>query len=215
MHVQSCDPAAPSEMKNDIKRTTKYQGSYIFLVLTVLYFTAVPAVAARDFAAAGVALIARIDQSTQIFLVRHHSRSWYEMPGGRRQTFEDATIDQGSRSETAYETAIRECYEESRGFLSPQFLRGIVDPSRMMHDGEFVFFVANTAWFSLTEISRAADSGDDNDHAFREIESYAWVPIDNVLASENDTVVDADGRSLKIRHQLKSRLARVRDAGWL
>ncbi|MGD8790856.1 MAG: NUDIX hydrolase [Burkholderiales bacterium] len=193
----------------------KRKSYYISLTLVAFCFMVAPVAASRDFVAAGIALVAKEEQSALIFLVKHHSRSWYEMPGGRRQMVEDARIERGKRSETAYETAIRECYEESGGFLSPEFLRRIVDPSRMMRDGGFVFFVAITDWFALSDLPGAADSGHENAHAFREIERYAWVPVKNVLASENATVVDADGRSLEVRRELKSRLMRAREAGWL
>jgi hypothetical protein len=99
--------------------------------------------------------------------------------------------------------------------LSPRFLRGIVDPSRVMRDGGFVFFVARIDWFPLTGIPDTADAGHENDFAFREIADYAWVPVANVLASEDATVIDADGRTVEVRRQLKSRLARARAMGWL
>jgi 8-oxo-dGTP pyrophosphatase MutT (NUDIX family) len=137
------------------------------------------------------------------------------MPGGRRRLAGNANPGQGERSETAYETAIRECYEESRGFLLPEFLRGVVDPTRKLRDGEFVYFVATIEWFALAELSGEADAGHESTHAFNEIVDYAWVPVTNVINSEDGTVVDSNGRRLEIRRQLKPRLVLVRAAGWL
>jgi 8-oxo-dGTP pyrophosphatase MutT (NUDIX family) len=169
----------------------------------------------QDYMAAGIALLARHEHSELIFLVRHHSRSWYEMPGGRRKLAGDTNSGQGERSETAYETALRECYEESRGFLLPEFLRGVVDPTRKIRDGEFVYFVAKIDWFSLTELPGEPDADHESTHAFTEIVDYAWVPVTNVINSESGAVVDTNGRRLEIRRQLKSRLVQARAADWL
>ena len=201
---------------------TKHRKCFFYLALTALYFVssalyfAATAVAAsHDFKAAGILLVADDHRSALVFLVRHRSRAWYEMPGGRRQTLDDTAVGQGNRSESAYETAIRECFEETRGFLSPELLRGIVDPSRVIRDGGFVFFVAKIGWFPVTELPDLADSGHENPDAFREIADYAWVPVDNVLAGEDASVIDANGRIVEVRRQLKSRLLRARAAGWV
>ncbi len=181
-------------------------------LLSMLLFATNPAAANGDFMAAGILLVAQGQQSTQVFLVKHHSRDFYEMPGGRRQLLQDVPE---KRRETAYETALRECHEETRGFLSQRLLLTVVDQSRSMRDGGFVFFVAEIDWFSLNEIPGAPAPTDESVSGFREIADYAWVPVANLLASDDATVLDIDGRQITVRRQLKSRLARVRDAGWL
>ena len=196
-------------------RITNGRNCFTCVALIALYFVATAATASQEFKAAGILLVAEDDRSALVFLVRHRSRSWYEMPGGRRKTLGDAATDQDNRSESAYETAIRECFEETRGFLSPELLRRIVDPSRMIRDGGFILFVAKIGWFPLTDLPAPADSGHEDADAFREIADYAWVPVENVIASEGESVVDANGRVMEIRRQLKSRLLRARAAGWM
>ncbi|UCD67812.1 MAG: NUDIX hydrolase [Betaproteobacteria bacterium] len=171
-----------------------------------------PALADQQFMAAGVLMVAEDKPSPLVFLVRHHSRSWYEMPGGRRQLVSGTD---GERPETAYETAIREVFEETRGYLSPDQLREIVDPARSMHDRGFVFFFGSIEKFATSAIGELAHLDDDNASAFREVADYAWVAVDRVLAGDGVTVIDVNGRSVDLRRELKSRLLRARAASWL
>ncbi|UCH46619.1 MAG: NUDIX hydrolase [Betaproteobacteria bacterium] len=161
--------------------------------------------------AAGILLVAQHQQSTQVFLVKHNSRPFFEMPGGRRQLVSDTG---GERRETAYETAIREAFEETRGYLSPDHLRQIVDSTRSMGDRGFVFFFARTDRFPISAISELSQLEDDSAAAFREVADYAWVAVDTVLAGDGATVIDVDGRSIELRRELKARLLRARAAGW-
>ena len=174
------------------------------LVLAVLCCAGSTAWAGEDYAAAGIALIARHVDSDLIFLVRHHKRPWYEMPGGLSQ-----------RDETAYDTAIRECYEESRGFLRAELLRDVVDPARMLKDGGFVYFVARIEWFELSKIPAAPGASDETMRAFHEAVDFAWVPVTSVISSNDGTAVDLAGRRIVLRQQLKSRLLRAGASGWL
>lgn len=192
---------------------------FLVLLLVVLCPMTAPAAANSDFMAAGVLLVALDDQSagdqsvhdqsSMVFLVRHRSRSWYEMPGGRRQSVSDKD------GETAYETAIRECSEEVRGYLAPDMLRKAVDPSRYLRDGGFVFFVGKINQFPISEIVDLSHLDDDLPSGFREVADYAWVHVQSVLASTDGTVIDAHGRRITLRRQLKSRLQRAQAAGWL
>ncbi len=186
----------------------------LVLSLVALWPMAAPAAADSDFVAAGVLLVAEDDQSaddqsSMLFLVRHRSRSWYEIPGGRRQFVSDKD------GETAYETAIRECFEETRGYLSPDILRKVVDPSRYLRDGGFVFFVGKIKQFPMSEIVDLSHLDDDLPPGFREVADYAWVNVQSVVTSTDGTVIDAHGRRITLRRQLKSRLERAQAAGWL
>ena len=187
---------------------------YLFLVVALCCPLSGSA-ADDDYAAAGIALIARHGSSDLIFLVRHHKRSWYEMPGGRRKLAGGANAGQGKQGETAYDTAIRECHEESRGYLSLEQLRAIIDPARRLQDGKFVYFVARIDWFALSEIPAAPDAKDESMRAFHEAADFAWVAVSRVIDSEDATAVDSTGRRIGIRRQLKPRLIRAVAAGWL
>ena len=186
----------------------------VIIVWALLCLATVPAGATREFVAAGILLIANDGQSALVFLVKHHSRSWYEMPGGRRQSFVGTDDGQGKKRETAYETAIRECYEESRGFLSPNVLRKVTDSSQFIRDGEFVYFLGKIDRFSIASLEATSAPQSDSAAAFREIADYAWVPVEHVLTGDGVSVIDAAGRRIELRHQLKSRLTRARAAGW-
>ena len=187
---------------------------FLVLLLVALCPMGAPAAVNSDFVAAGVLLVTLDDQSahdqpSMVFLVRHRSRSWYEMPGGRRQSVGDKD------GETAYETAIRECFEETRGYLSPDMLRKAVDPSRYLREGGFVFFVGKINRFPMSEIVDLPHQDDDLPPGFREVADYAWVKVQSVFASDDGTVIDAHGRRITLRPQLKARLQRAQAAGWL
>jgi len=185
------------------------------MILVFMVFVAMPAGATREFVAAGILLVARDNGSVLVLLGRDRNRPWYEMLGGRRQL--NSGIDNGHarEGETAYETAIRECFEESRGFLSPDVLRRATDPSRFIRDGGFVFFLGTIDEFRIARLEESPAPQSDGAAAFGEIADYAWVPVENVLASNDVQVTDSIGRRIKVRRQLKSRLTRAREAGWL
>ncbi|NIO43219.1 MAG: NUDIX domain-containing protein [Burkholderiales bacterium] len=126
------------------------------LLLLALCSMAAPVAAEEDFVAAGILLASQNQQPTMIFLVKHHSRLFYEMPGGRRQLI---SSPKGERRETAYETAIRECIEETRGHLSASLLQERVDPSRYLRDHGFVFFFGKIHRFTLSELGELSNSG--------------------------------------------------------
>ena len=192
--------------------SAKQQSIRFLLVIAVLCSMAMPAVAEQEFMAAGVLLVAQDEPSPLVFLVRHNSRTWYEMPGGRRQMVSGTD---GERRETAYETAIREAFEETRGYLSPDQLRDIVDPSRSMRDRGFVIFFGSIERFPTSAIGELAHLDDDSASGFREVADYAWAAVDSILASDGISVIDVNSRSVELRRELKSRLLRARDAGWL
>lgn len=192
----------------------KRRMQYFTTLVAVLCIVVMPAAATSDFMAAGVLLVAAHGQSAKVLLVKHHSRAWYEMPGGRRQIKSGAESGQGGQHETAYQTAIRECFEETRGVLSPEVLRQVVDPSSNIRDGGFVFFLAKIEWFSVTDLTDAPGADDDNSAAFGEIADYAWLSVDTVLATDDNLVSDVTGRTIRLRPELRPRLERARRAGW-
>lgn len=184
-------------------------GSAVFALAFVMFCLAIaPAAATSDFKAAGALLVTGGGHSSLVLLVKHRSRGWYEMPGGRRQT--QSTEEHGL--DAAYETAIRECHEESRGVLSRELLRKAVDPARKLRDGGFVFFVGRVDPIALDSLRRAPVP---EPAAFREIADYAWVAVESVLVSNDFTVIDEEGRRIKVRSQLKPRLIQARAQGWL
>jgi len=201
--------------RDDDVRTMNRLACTMSLVLVAMSYAISPAQAGENYAAAGIALIARYGERDLIFLVRHHKRSWYEMPGGRRLTIDDTNSGRSQHDETAYDTAIRECYEESRGFLRPELLRDVVDPARRLQDDKFVYFVAKIKWFPLSELPAAPDANDESMRAFHEAVDFAWVPVTNVIESEDGTAVDLDGHRIELRKQLKPRLIRAGASGWL
>jgi hypothetical protein len=93
-------------------------------------------------------------------------------------------------------------------------LHRATDPSRYIRDGKFVYFLGTIDRFPITELETSSELQSDSAAAFREIDDYAWVPVENVLASDGVFVIDAAGRRIEIRRQLKSRLTRARAAGW-
>jgi len=190
------------------------QKNFFLVVVFILSCgVAAPGLALDDFKAAGALLVSGEGQSRQVLLVKHHGRSWYEMPGGRRKFASAGPGGQGTVSETAYETAIRECHEESRAVLSLMHLRDSINPATQLRDGSFVYFVGKIdriAADALRQVTIPRGSG-----AFGEIADYAWVDVDAVLVSEGDLVTDAEGRSIRIRPQLKPRLLRATDKRWL
>ena len=165
----------------------------------------------EEFFAAGVMLIAHKDGDTQLLLGKSHRRQWYELFAGRRGTTVD---DEGRRPETAYETALRETYEESRGYLSREFLHEVMDESRYLNDGGFLYFRAVVEPFAIEDMREAPVPLSDTPLAFSEIADYAWVSIDAVIAGDNAEVVDEAGRTIDVRPQLKGRVLRAQEAGW-
>jgi 8-oxo-dGTP pyrophosphatase MutT (NUDIX family) len=173
-----------------------------------------PNATARDeFFAAGVMLIAHKDDNTFILLGKPHLRRWYEFFGGRQGTV--TTGEEPRRPETAYETALRECHEESRGYLSLEFLRDTVEEDEYLVDGGFIYFHAVIEPFAVSTMREAPVPNSYSPLAFFEIADYAWVNVNAVLASQSAVVVDDTGRSIEVRPQLKKRVQRAREAGWL
>ena len=187
--------------------------SFLVVVFALCCGVAAPGLALDDFKAAGALLVSGEGQSRQVLLVKHHSRSWYEMPGGRRQFAPAGEGGQDAVLETAYETAIRECHEESRGVLSLVLLRDSIDPSHQLRDGGFVYFVGTIDRVpveALRQVVVPRGAG-----PLGEIADYAWVDVDRVLVSASDVVIDSEGRSIRVRPQLSARLRQARSEGRL
>ena len=201
-------------IQTDVKVLSLHHSGRVLVFIAMLFISA-PTTATTDFTAAGVLLIAKANGSAFVFLGRDRYRHWYEMLAGRREFVLDSSAGNGSRRETAYETALRECFEESRGFLKPDYLLDVTDSAEFIRDGSFVFFRAETEKFSVEEIMRTQIPDTVNRDAFREIVDYAWVSVEAVLSSDDAVVVDDAGRRIQIRGRLKSRLVRARAAGWL
>jgi 8-oxo-dGTP pyrophosphatase MutT (NUDIX family) len=196
---------------NDLRARRAWR---VFVFVAMLFISA-PTNATPDFTAAGVLLIANERGSTFVFVGRDRYRSWFEMLAGRRELVRDSGSGNSTRRETAYETALRECFEESRGFLKLEYLSDVTDSAGFIRDGSLVFFRAEIGKFSVDEIMRAQIPDTVNPDAFREIVDYAWVPVEAVLSSDDAFVVDDSGRRIQVRGRLKSRLAQARAAGWL
>lgn len=196
-------------------RTVVHPRALVFIAFIGILFCSPPSSATTDFEAAGVLLIAHDNGSAYILLGRDRYRPWYEMLAGSRE----AVLDEGEgiapRRETAYETALRECFEESRGFLKPDYLLRVTDPAEFIRDGSFVFYRAETDKFSIDAIKREPIPDNVNPTPFREIGDFAWISVEAVLSSNNTIVIDDAGRRIQVRRQLKPRLLRARAAGWL
>jgi 8-oxo-dGTP pyrophosphatase MutT (NUDIX family) len=183
------------------------------LMLVMVMLVCIPNATAReDFYAAGVMLIAHKDGSPYLLLGKPRGRQWYEFFAGRQGTTSD---DHGRRSETAYETALRETYEESRGYLSRDYLHEVMNEDQYLTDGGFVYFRAVIEPFAIEDMRVVPVPLSDTPLAFTEISDYAWVNVDAIIASENAVVVDEAGRSIDVRPQLKGRVLRAREEGWL
>jgi 8-oxo-dGTP pyrophosphatase MutT (NUDIX family) len=194
-------------------------GSSRRLLVIIAFFGALfgssPTAATTDFTGAGVLLVAFEDETAYVLLGRDRFRPWYEMLGGKREVVPERGEGRTSRRETAYETALRECFEESRGFLKPDYLLDVTDTAEFIRDGSFVFFRADIDKFSVDAIKRAQIPDNVNSSAFREIVDYSWVSAEAVLSSNDAFVVDDAGRRIQVRQSLKPRLRRARAAGWL
>lgn len=208
-------PASRDSMIQPDADVVRVRYSRRVLVFIAMLFVSAPTTATSDFTAAGVLLIANERESTFVFLGRDRYRPWYETLAGRREFVLDSGAGNGSRRETAYETALRECFEESRGFLKPGYLSDVTDSAQFIRDGSLVFFRAEIEKFSVDEIMRAQIPDTVNPDAFQEIVDYAWVSVEAVLSSDDAFVVDDAGRRIQVQRRLKSRLVRARAAGWL
>ncbi len=196
-------------------RTGTSRRVLVFMAVVGILFCSPPSAATTDFTAAGVLLIASQNGSAFILIGRDRYRPWYEMLAGSRERVPDGGRAGMSRRETAYETALRECFEESRGYLKPDYLLGVTDPAAFLRDGTFVFFRADIEKFSSDEIKRRHVPEDANSAAFREIADYAWVSVEAVLSGNDAFVFDDIGRRIQVRRRLKHRLVQARAAGWL
>ena len=76
--------------------------SFLVVVFALCCGVAAPGLALDDFKAAGALLVSGDGQSRQVLLVKHHSRSGYEMPGGRRQFASAGEAGKDGVLETAY-----------------------------------------------------------------------------------------------------------------
>ena len=137
------------------------------------------------------------------------------MLAGSRESVPGEGDGSVSRRETAYETALRECFEESRGFLKQDYLLGVTDPSKFIRDGSFVFFHAETVKFPVEEIRSAPIPDGVDAGPFSELVDFTWVSVEAVLSSNEAFVLDDAGRRIQVRRQLKPRLLRAQAAGWL
>jgi len=208
-------PASRDSMIQPDADVVRARHSGRVLVFIAMLFVSAPTIATSDFTAAGVLLIANERESAFVFLGRDRYRSWHETLAGGREFVRDSGAGNSSRRETAYETALRECFEESRGFFKPGYLSDITDSAQFIRDGSLVFFRAEIEKFSVDEIMRAQIPDTANPDAFREIVDYAWVSVEAVLSSDDAFVVDDAGRRIQVQRRLKSRLVRARAAGWL
>jgi 8-oxo-dGTP pyrophosphatase MutT (NUDIX family) len=200
---------------SDKARTVVHPRALVFIAFIGILFCSPPSSATTDFDAAGVLLIARDEGATYVLLGRDRFRPWYEMLAGSRNFVSDDGKGDAPRRETAYETALRECFEESRGFLKSEYLRTVTDPARFMRDGSFVFFPAEIDKFSVDAIKRNPIPDNVNPIPFLEIGDFAWISVDAILSSGDAVALDDTGRRIQIRHQLKPRLLRAQGAGWL
>lgn len=187
----------------------------ILATLVLVFAAASPVAATSDFMAAGLMLVAGDRGAPLILLGRDRSRPWFEMPGGRRQQVSSPGENNAGRPETAYETAIREAYEESKGVLSRQLLRQATDPARFIRDDGFVFFLGEIDKVPVDRLVDAAAPDAAGATGFDEVVDYAWVSVDSVLNGDGASVIDDAGRRIPLRRQLQSRLKRARAAGWL
>jgi len=195
--------------------TNLHRCALIFIGFTSVLLYAPLSSATADFNAAGVLIVARENGLAHILLGRDRFRPWYEMLAGSRESVPGESGGGVSRRETAYETALRECFEESRGFFKPDYLLGVTDSSKFIRDGSFVFFHAETDKFSVEQIRRAPIPDGVDAAPFNELVDFTWVSVEAILSSIDAFVLDDTGRRIQVRRQLKPRLRRAREAGWL
>lgn len=201
----------------ELSRLVKNMRSMLFATIGILVTFSGASVdaATGDFTAAGILLIARENGSTYVLLGKDRRRGWYEMLAGGRETVATGEGGHTRRLETAYETALRECFEESRGFLKPEYLLSIVNPADFLRDEHLVYFHAEIEKVPVADLLSMPLPRSGNVLGFLEIGDYAWVSVETVLSAQDNFVLDDTGRRIQLRAQFRFRLDQARAAGWL
>jgi len=188
--------------------------SFKLFITSILLFSTT--IASEVFANAGMLIMVQNTNGTFVLLERDRDRDYFEFPGGTTEIAQSLT-SQNTIVESAYETALRETVEETRGYLGRRELMAASDPVKWRIEiDDFVIFRVKTEMFDLNNILSIKIPARNNGHwtPMLEIIDYAWVDINLILHSKLSKVVDTKGREIQVRSNLPEYIKLAKKKGW-
>ncbi len=148
-------------------------------------------------ASAGMLIVSNENGKTYLLFVQTHKHNYYEFPGGRLEQA-SSLVDTSSKTESPYETAVRETVEELRGYLGHQQLLAASSEVNFVEAGKYRVYLAQLPFFNLNHVREIKIPKGKKWSVMREVVNYAWVDL-AVIDEANDGVVTAsEGQRIEL-----------------
>nr|VFK36912.1 MAG: hypothetical protein BECKSD772F_GA0070984_100728 [Candidatus Kentron sp. SD]VFK40554.1 MAG: hypothetical protein BECKSD772E_GA0070983_100727 [Candidatus Kentron sp. SD] len=189
-------------------------GTVCISILVLLFGTPLFARDANEFFAAGMLPIAREDANSYVLLGKDRGRNHFETLSGKPEEVTSLAIGTGTK-ESAYETALRECVEETRGYWGRSFLANNSDEDKYINYNGFIFFKVEVPMVRLANFEKIGVPPNSKKwDVFREITEYAWVDVCDLISSDDNTVTSKAGKIISIHPALPAELEKANREGW-
>lgn len=182
--------------------------------LMILVLSAMMALSCQSASASnGMLIVSKDNGKTYLLLVQTHKHDHYEFPGGRLEQAENL-LDKASKTESPYETALRETVEEMRGFLGRQQLHAASSETNFVEAGKYRIYIAQLPFFSLKEVREIKIPKGKKWSFMREVVNYAWVDAAKINDANDGFVTANDGQAIELGPDVLAVIKQGRSKKW-
>ena len=156
-----------------------------------------------------------IDAAGCLILAQHQGQAWVLLGKDRYRRRFGPLAGKRARTETPYQTALREAMEESRGYWDEAFLRAHSDSQQVLSHCRFMLFKVAVPFVPIKAIQAIKIPRFSLKWApYREITQYAWVSTDALLKQPINAMPSLDGRLIRVHRELPVELTMAQQHNW-
>lgn len=148
-------------------------------------------------ASAGMLVVSKESGKTYLLFVQTHKHNYYEFPGGRLERA-SSLVDTSSKTESPYETAVRETVEEMRGYFGHQQLLAASSEVNFVEAGKYRVYIAQLPFFNLNYVREIKIPKGKKWSVMREVVNYAWVDLASISKAKDGLVTTSEGQTIEL-----------------
>ena len=171
-----------------------------------------------DIKFAGMMLFANDNEKTYVLLgtTRKDKNSiemYYESLAGNPEEVSDL-MGNKKKDESLYEVALRECIEETRGYLGRSYLLKNSNEFEYIDNEDIRLFKLKVTFFEIKELKIIGVPYGEKWRVNKEMYDYVWVEVDVLAKSTDNNIKTKNGKNVTVHKKIPEQIKKAKAKGW-